>query len=61
MNTRYVRMTKKNVDQYNTGLNSFIERTRKMRALNCEPSDIGIDSFTLRRIIVGKWITTKVI
>lgn len=32
------------------GMDTFIERLKKARALNCNPSDIGIDSFICRQL-----------
>jgi len=56
MGSRYYnRSTRKFVGTREAGLEVFIERMRKMRALNCSPSDVGVDSFTLRKFIVGKW------
>ena len=32
----------------------LIERLKKVRALNCNPSDVGMDTYTLRRLPFNK-------
>ena len=39
----------KKTEFLNTNGTTFIERLRKMRALNCSPSDIGVDVDILRK------------
>lgn len=43
MSTRYRKMTKK-VRLYNASMDVFIERLRKVRALNSDPTIFGMDS-----------------
>lgn len=33
---------------------AFIERMRKIRALNCSPSDVGIETYIARQFIFNK-------
>lgn len=49
MGSRYIRTGKK-TKLSDVCVDMFIERIRKMRALNCNPSDIGIDSFVWKRL-----------
>lgn len=49
MNSRYLRSAKKE-KIYEVSIDSFIERLKKVRALNCNPSDIGIDSYVWKKI-----------
>ena len=48
MSTRYRRVGKK-VKLYNANINVFIERLRKVRSLNSDPSFFGIDSDTAKK------------
>ena len=54
MRSRYARPDKK-YELY-TGRNTIIERLKKMRALNCDPSDVGMDGylFLLKRVPFNK-------
>ena len=35
---------------YGMGAETLIERLKKTRALNCDPSVVGMDSFILRKV-----------
>ena len=48
MSIRYRRIAKK-VKLYNANMDVFIERLRKVRALNGDPSFFGIDSDTAKK------------
>ena len=48
MGTRYARLLNKD-KQYNVGIDTVIERLKKMRALNCNPSDVGLDGYVWRK------------
>jgi len=52
MAAKYIHREKK-VKLYDVCVDTFIERIKKMRALNCSPSDIGIDSFVWRKLSSG--------
>lgn len=41
--------TEKKEEMYDVSINTFIERLKKARALNCNPSYIGIDSYLYRQ------------
>lgn len=49
MNSRYSRSNRKE-EIYNASIDTIIERLKKVRALNCEPSDIGMDKYILKRL-----------
>ena len=38
----------------NVNLNIFSERLKKIRALNCSPSDVGIDGYILKGLHFNK-------
>ena len=44
MATRYMRSAKK-LKTYAVGIDTIIERLKKVRALNCNPSDVGLDGY----------------
>ncbi|MCM8761144.1 MAG: hypothetical protein NC938_03305 [Candidatus Omnitrophica bacterium] len=44
MPNRYARAGKKAKHQ-EVGIDTIIERLKKVRALNCNPSDVGLDSY----------------
>lgn len=46
--------TEKKTKAYDVCVDMFIERIRKMRALNCNPSDVGIDSFVWKKLSSGR-------
>lgn len=48
MGSRWSKAGKK-AESLNANSTTFIERLRKMRALNCSPSDVGIDVNILRK------------
>ena len=48
MNSRHFKSNKK-VEHYNISIDTFIERIKKVRALNCGLSDIGIDSYLWKK------------
>lgn len=49
MRSKYRKVNRK-AESYIASIDTFIERLKKIRALNCDPSDVGIDNFVLRRI-----------
>lgn len=53
MNSRYAKSNKK-VEAYPADIIDIIERLKKVRALNCSPSDVGIDSYILKRLPFNK-------
>ncbi|MBI4974277.1 MAG: hypothetical protein HZA30_01370 [Candidatus Omnitrophica bacterium] len=53
MGTRYAKSNKK-VEFYPTDIIDSIERLKKVRALNCSPSDIGMNSYVLKRLPFNK-------
>ncbi len=53
MNSRHEK--DKKTETYNSSVDMFIERLKKVRALNCSPSDVGIDNFyTLKKMPFNK-------
>ncbi len=61
MGARYARSLKKD-KQYNVGIDTIIERLKKMRALNCNPSDVGLDGYVWRRFFSSRSnVLTKVL
>ena len=48
MGTRYARTLKKE-KTYDVGIDTIIERLKKMRALNCNPSDVGLDGHVWKK------------
>lgn len=52
MATRHIRTPKEERVQDICG-DAFIERLRKMRALNCKPADIGIDNYVWKKLSFG--------
>ena len=52
MATRHVRAGKR-VGLHEVCEDMFIERIKKMRALNCNPADIGIDNVVWRKFSSG--------
>ncbi|MFA5146101.1 MAG: hypothetical protein WC515_01800 [Candidatus Omnitrophota bacterium] len=59
MGARYGKSGKK-VTVYTANIDTFIERLRKVRALNCEPSDVGMDNYMFKRFTCSKLnIATK--
>ena len=49
MSSKSTRSEKKE-EFYDVGIDTFIERLKKARALNCNPSYIGIDSFMWKKL-----------
>ena len=49
MASRPYKFVKKEEKLYETSIDTFIERLKKARALNCNPSDIGMDEFVFKR------------
>ncbi len=45
---------KVNGKHYDIGIDSLIERLKKVRALNCNPVDVGMDNFIWRTILSEK-------
>ena len=61
MNNRLPKEARKK-ESHGVGIETFIERLKKVRALNCNPYDIGIDSFVYRQLSWDKPNTsTKII
>ena len=60
MNSRPLRSNRKE-KFYSANVDSFIERLKKIRALNCSPSDVGIDNYLWKRISGSSSIATKVL
>ena len=52
MGSRSIRTGKK-VKLYDTCMDTVIERIKKMRALNCNPADVGIDSYVWKKLSSG--------
>lgn len=52
MSSRYVRHVKK-IEVYNANIDAPVERIRKMRALNCNPSSLGADSNLMKKFILA--------
>lgn len=52
MRSRYARTVKTDIPLNDGDLQGFIERVRKARALNCNPADVGIDSFVWKMLSV---------
>lgn len=48
MGTRYARSAKKE-KAFDITIDTLIERFKKMRALNCSPSDVGLDGFVWKK------------
>jgi len=53
MRSRYARTSKKE-PTYTASIDTFIERLKKIRALNCNPSDVGMDNYVLKRMCFNK-------
>jgi hypothetical protein len=59
MTNRYRRLSKK-VRVYNANMDAFIERLRRVRALNSNPSLFGMDTDAVKRFSFHRLdITTK--
>lgn len=52
MNSRHTRTGKKE-KIYDVCVDTFIERMKKMRALNCSPSDVGMDNYVWKKLSSG--------
>jgi len=53
MTERYMRSNDKE-ECYTANLGVFIERLRKVRALNSDPSKVGMDSYVLKKLPFNK-------
>ena len=53
MGSRYIKSNKKRKYE-NAYIDIFIERLKKVRALNCNPSLVGIDSYVLKGLHFNK-------
>lgn len=53
MGARYSRSYRKNRTS-DINIETLIERLRKVRALNCSPSDIGMDSFVWKKLFFNR-------
>ena len=54
MPSRCARSQRKREVYYSANIDTFIERLKKVRALNCDPSDIGMDTYVLKRLSFNK-------
>jgi len=52
MGSRYMRLIKKE-KIYDVTVDALIERVKKMRALNCIPSDVGMDNFVWKKLTLN--------
>ncbi len=52
MNSRIKNNSK--IDRYNITIDGFIERLKKIRALNCSASDIGMDNYVWKWIVLNR-------
>ena len=48
------RKSNKGVETYTANINMFIERLKKARALNCDPSLVGMESYILKKLPFNK-------
>jgi len=53
MRSQYIKSNKK-IESYPASIDIFIERFKKIRALNCSPSDVGMDNYILKRLQFNK-------
>jgi len=53
MGARYMRFIKRQ-KCCEDSVETLIERVKKMRALNCNPSDIGMNSYVVKRLLSNK-------
>jgi len=53
MGSRYMKPNRKE-KLYDVGMDTFIERLKKVRALSCSPSDIGIDNYLWKRLSLNR-------
>ncbi len=53
MGCKYSRQNKK-YNLYNFGAETLIERLRKVRALNCSPSDVGMDNYLCKNLFTNR-------
>lgn len=49
MGSAYIRYNKRE-EHYNISIDTFIERLKKIRALNCSLADIGMDSYVWKKL-----------
>lgn len=62
MNTKITKTCCKEEKYVSAGLETFTERLKKARALNCNPSDIGMDNLIWKRIFFSRTgIMTKIL
>jgi hypothetical protein len=52
MSSRNIRIGKR-VKLYDVCVDTVVERIKKMRALNCSPSDVGMDSYVWKKLSSG--------
>ncbi len=50
MGTAYIGYNKRE-EHYNISIDTFIERLKKIRALNCNLADIGMDSYVWKKLL----------
>lgn len=52
MGVRNIRTGKK-VKLYDVCMDTVLERVKKMRALNCNPADVGMDNYVWKKLSSG--------
>ena len=58
MHTKRIR-TEKKEETNSAGLDTFIERLKKARAVNCNPAYLGIDSYICNKVFNRTHLFTK--
>jgi len=53
MSARYTKSYRRN-RTCDVNIDTLIERLKKVRALNCSPSDVGMDSFVWKKLLFNK-------
>lgn len=53
MGSRDIKSNKR-VENYTANINIFIERLKKARALNCDPSLVGMENYGLKKMPFNK-------
>lgn len=53
MGSKYMRLSKKE-KICDVTVDALIERIKKMRALNCIPSDVGMDNFVWKKLTLNR-------
>ena len=47
-------VTKAKEEHHDLSIDSFIERLKKIRALNCNPIDVGMDNYLCKRLFSNR-------